>query len=238
MTELYSNIGANLLSNGIWIGLGLTLSILIFLIANGRKLFLLQVRLWQHGLISFFPTRDHYTRDRPLSLEKYLETAEYSLIYAGHWLAGSTQRDTLVALKKLLLLKKKVTLVLLSASLKEDVRQAYANFFGTDAANIKKDIESSWKLVSEWTNSLGSDEREHLTVKAHSEFIGHSAFGFDFGQKTTKVLIDQKLWGMERKNSYGFEFIKSKKDTTENSLLSRYQTSITKLSNNAAIQLN
>lgn len=238
MTEFLNNISANLVSNVIWIALLFAAGLLTYFFKRGFQAARLFKHLKQNGIISFFPNRDSYTKDRPQSLEKYLETADHSLLYVGHWLAVSTdQRDTLAALRNILLGKKTVTIVMLSDELTPELLTAYANFFGRPVQDIQNQIQAGWTIVGSWSHTLGAEERNKLVLKSHSEFIGHSAFAFDLGQKKSKILIDQKLWGLDRKNSYGIELIANPKvDVIENTLFSRYANSIAKLHQHAALK--
>jgi hypothetical protein len=236
MSEFFKDALVDIASNIIWIIILTAGSCLLYLVKNGFKTLKLFIRLKKNGIISFFPNRDSYTRDRPQSLEKYLETAEHSLLYVGHWLAVSIdQKNILDTFRNILLNKKTVTIVMLSDNLNPEIITKYANFFGRPAEDIKKQIENCWAIIDEWRLKLGAEEQKKLILKVHSEFIGHSAFLFDLGQKKSKALIDQKLWGLDRKNSYGIEFIANQKiDAEENTLFFRYMNSIIKLNDHAS----
>lgn len=234
---MFENVLAGVLGNLVWfLVLGLV-SACGFLSWKLRKLSGLVSRMMKSGITDFFPDRDSYTRDRRLSLEDYLQTAKTDLTYIGHWMAVSIdQRHTLDSIKDILHSGKNVGLILLSKNLSPEILASYARFFGKSEADFQFQIDSGWATLQKWKSTLGTDELKSLTIKSHGEFICHSAFVFDKGQSGGKILIDQKIWGLDRKNSFGFE-LSCKEDEKQNSrtLFDRYSRSLRDFADRAVV---
>ncbi|MGP8436152.1 hypothetical protein ACT2FY_18205 [Paraburkholderia fungorum] len=234
---MFENILAGVLGNAVWF---VFLPILMALAAWSWKLKKLSgfvSRMMRSGVTDFFPDRDSYTRDRKGNLEQYLQTAKTDLTYIGHWMAVTIdQRHTLDTIKSMLQNGKQISLILLNNNLPSDTLASYARFFGKTDTEFQSQIESGWNVIRKWRQTLGADEAKLLTIKFHVEFICHSAFVFDRGQESGKILIDQKIWGLDRKNSFGFEVSSARGDKSgERTLFERYSKSLKGLADHATV---
>lgn len=234
---MFENVLAGVLGNLVWYIILFLAGVCGFLGWKLRKLSAFISRMVRSGITDFFPDRDSYTRDRKMNLEQYIKTAKTDLTYIGHWMAVSTdQRHTLDAIKTMLQSGKKIALILLSKDLPQDILASYARFFGKTDAEFQSQVESGWAVIQRWRLALGADEAKMLTIKAHGEFICHSAFMFDRGQDVSKILIDQKIWGLDRKNSFGFELsYKNGAKSSEKTLFERYSNSLEGLADRAFV---
>ena len=226
-----NDLAIGIASNAIWALIAIT-PVLVWLAYNKIKGITLGAKFMRSGVVFYFPNRDSYARDRKLSLEEYLETAEKSLTYVGHWLAVSTdQRNTLNTLESMAKSGKVIQIVMLESNLSYDLLCAYARFFNRPPEIMRSDIKSSWDKIIEWHTTLGSREKGYVLLCSHSEFVSNSAFLFDENLNHQKILIDQKLWGQDRGNSYGIELHFEKKNEGKKShdLFFRYRKSIINL---------
>lgn len=234
---MFENVLAGVLANFVWLIILPLVLALAYVLLRFKRISRLVSRSAENGLTDFFPDRDSYTRDRAASLEQYLETAKSDLTYVGHWMAVSVdQRHTLDAIKSMLQAGKQITLVLLSKDLPVDIMASYARFFGKTDLDFSRQVAKGWDLIEKWRSELGREELKRLVLKSHEEFICHSAFVFDRGHGDEKILIDQKIWGLDRKNSFGFELSQNQKDRLgDRTLFSRYSRSLKELTEHAIV---
>ncbi len=223
------------IANAIYAAIASALLIAAFLIKNVNRL-LFHIRIIKSGFINFFPNRDSYTKDRGISLEEYLTSINSDLIYIGHWLSASIeQRNTFEALKEILKSGKSITLIFLSKDLPEHLEIEYAKFFGNDIKEFKNEINSGWATLLKWHSNLGTDEKSKIFILEHKNMICHSAFLLDSQSDKGKILIDQKIWGLKRKNSFGFELSKfNKRKKADKDLYERYYDSLNLIKSNSS----
>lgn len=230
MDEFIGSVIANIVSNILWV-LILSAVPVIFLLRNFLLGLLLGPKLRRAGVVSFFPDRDSYAKDRKLSLEDYVKTAKKTLCYAGHWLAVSADhRKILDSFEGVVRSEGRITIVMLDPNLNDELLAAYSKFFSRPREDLRQQISASWARIEGWKRTVGERDRQRITLKRHSEFVSNSAFFFDEGLKSQKILVDQKIWGLDRAMSFGLELAcDPKKKHKSCSLFSRYANSIANL---------
>lgn len=238
MSEEAKAVALNIFSNALWALLIAVPPLLIWIVSMFSR-YLVGGKFRRAGVIAFFPDRDSYASDRKLNLEDYLKTAAHSLTYAGHWLAISTDhRNTLTALSEMVAAGRKIDIVMLDQNLSNEMVAVYARFFSRSDADLRERISSAWTKVIAWRDGLSSDGRRLVTLRSHTEFVSNSAFMFDEDQRSQKILIDQKIWGLDRADSFGIELSFDRGRSSNKSMPSlyrRYSQSIRKLRHSARL---
>lgn len=183
------------------------------------------------GVSNFFPNRESYQKDRELSFLEYISSAKNSLSYCGHWLAFSIdQHNTLESLCELAQSGKSVQLILLDPNLPAEVLATYATYFNESEEYLRNQICNTWDKVTAAKKVLGNKAQSCLELRKHQEFISYSSFWFDKDHTQQHILIDVKIFGISRRDSYGIELkpmIGAVKSNT--SLFERYSRSIESL---------
>lgn len=180
------------------------------------------------GVSNFFPNRDSYHKYRDITFLEYIASANHTLSYCGHWLAFTIdQHNTLDALCDLAKGKKHVQLTLLDPELSEEVLISYATYFNEDKDYLLNQIKNTWNKVETAKKNLDTQSQENFELRKHKEFISYSSFWFDKGHENQHILIDAKIFGISRRDSYGVELKPSKNLVSSNiSLFDRYSKSI------------
>lgn len=183
------------------------------------------------GIRNFYPSRESYTKDRDLAFIDYIQSAQKSLHYYGHWLAFTNDQhgisDTLCQMAES---GKEINLILLDPSLPREIWVTYGRYLGEDASKLREAVEITWKKFSVAKQSLSKLGQKNLRLKRHIEFIPYSAFWFDKDHSHQHILIDMKLYGATRKDTYGMELqpVKASSSRTP-SLFDRYAESLQRL---------
>lgn len=183
------------------------------------------------GVSNFFPNRENYQKDRELSFLEYISSAKVSLSYCGHWLAFSIdQHNTLETLCELAQSGKNVQLILLDPSLPLEVLATYATYFNETEEYLRNQIHNTWAKVTDAKKKLGQKAQSCLELRKHQEFISYSSFWFDKNHAQQHILIDVKIFGISRRDSYGIELKPTSGAVKSNaSLFERYSRSIESL---------
>lgn len=183
------------------------------------------------GISNFYPNRDSYQKDRGQSFLEYISSAKNSLSYCGHWLAFSIdQHNTLESLCKLAQEGKHVQLILLDPNLPAELLKTYATYFNESEDYLRNQISNTWDKVTTARKMLGEKHQTCLELRKHQEFISYSSFWFDRDHVQQHILVDVKIFGISRRDSYGIELKPTSSDSDCNaSLFKRYSKSIESL---------
>lgn len=180
-------------------------------------------RLKNAAVKFIYTNRDSYTKDRKKSFEKYIESAEISFLYFGHWLAVSLdQKNTLNSLEKILNSERKATIIMIKKDLDESLINYYSELYNEDPENLKRNIKQNWNDVLNWRDSLSTIQQSNLSLREHTKKVSFSAFSFDRESPKNHILIDQKIWGLKRRDSFGIELCKKMSKGKERTLYCRY----------------
>lgn len=197
------------------------------------KWFAFKARSWlqripETGVSNFFQNRESYQKDRKLSFIEYISSAKNSLSYCGHWLAFSIdQHNTLESLCGLAQEGKSVQLILLDPNLPAEVLRTYATYFNESEEYLRNQICNNWEKVLAAKKMLGEKAQSCLELRKHQEFISYSSFWFDKNHVQQHILIDVKIFGISRRDSYGIELKPTNESVrSDASLFERYSRSI------------
>lgn len=165
-------------------------------------------RLMANGVSNFFASRADYVAHRTESTPaEYVLTANSELVYVGYWLAQATEIDKIAdAIRKLVDHNRMVELVLLDPDVPKGVLDMWARFFGETREAFESRVRSAWERLTALRNGLEPTKRARLVLRKHRQFTGGSAFLFDRGTPSEKMLVDFKLFAMGREQSFGLEF--------------------------------
>jgi hypothetical protein len=191
-------------------------------------------RMRRAGVSNIFASRAEYVRNRtPSSATEYMGTAKHEVVYVGFWLAQAGEIEPLHrALRSLLDRSVRVTLVLLDAELPEAQCERVAAVLDLSAAGLRDRLQNAWGDLMAFRRGLPANVASRLTLRGHGEHLQASAFIFDRGHPTAKTLVDFKLYGMGRQDSFGIELRPPKRDS-EVSLYARATRSFELISERA-----
>lgn len=160
------------------------------------------------GGLNFFSNREAYTRHKDHgSADSYItQQTKAEIIYVGFYLAQSCDIGNI--LNCLVSLANKgisVKVVLLDPS--SPNISATADFFMINKEHLVSCInETKNKLLRARRTSVSQDNKKKLSVYLHNKSITASAFIIDGTMpKVGRILLDHKLYGVPRENSYGIE---------------------------------
>lgn len=171
-------------------------------------------RLKDSGVINFYTCRSEYVKFRKQSsISDYIETANKELIYIGFWLAQGIEMENIT--KKLLqLLKRGCSVELIFLDPNSSHGDKIAEYLGTSFENYKARLTTTWRDIIKFKHSLPKDLKPRFILRSHNKHISSSAFIFDYNTETARTLVDIKLYGVGRENSFGIELQPSKLDNS------------------------
>lgn len=176
---------------------------------RGRDIILLWSvtrRLSANGIINFFATRADYIKYRQNgTVTKYIRTAERELIYVGLWLShGIEMANIRETLESLLEHGCYVELIFLDPTVR--YIESLADFLALSTDSVVTRINQSIYQMTSLKDSLPENLKPRFVLKAHSKLTTSSAFLIDQDTEHARVLIDFKLYGLGREQSFGIEF--------------------------------
>lgn len=160
------------------------------------------------GGVNFFSSRKSYTKYRDHGTpSEYISKCKSSVYYIGFWLSHSTEVGSAInTFREVLESGRKVTIVLLNPD--SDVILPCSQFLGLNPSELKSRINNSLDKFIELHHILSSSAKKNLTIKVHNIPISSSAFLLDSELGSGgRTLLDVKLYGFSRDDSFGIEFI-------------------------------
>jgi len=157
------------------------------------------------GLINFFSCRKVYNihKDHGKASD-YICKAKKELHYIGFWLASSTEEgNIIITLKDLIEKKIKVTIVLMDPNC--DSIKHFAEYSNMSHKEIKTRINKAIEKICEMFFNLSEEKKEYFDLRLHKISLNNSAFLIDVEEDYGKILIDFKLFGLSRDESFGME---------------------------------
>ena len=160
------------------------------------------------GIVNIFSSRKSYTERKDHgTAANYISNSKFSVYYIGFWLASSAEvGEILEIIKRLVLSSKKVYIVFIDPkfSLLLDECSIY---LGISSDEIKNRVDYSLNKLIDLKKELPENYCKNLTIKLHRVPLFASAFIIDYEQENEcKVLVDYKIYGFSRDDSYGIEF--------------------------------
>lgn len=180
------------------------------------------------GISFFISSRDQYKlmKDRE-TIAAYLAHATKSLVYVGFWHAKGIEIENLSrTLTKLVEQGILVELVMLDPELENHKSEIMAGYLGISPSSLRSRLSESIKSFCEIKNSLPAEHQDKLVIRTHSEVIYASCFLLDYKSKSAKTLVDIKIFGAGRQNSFAMELTPNE---DENSLYNRFTHSFLEL---------
>ncbi|MFL1597299.1 hypothetical protein [Gordonia amicalis] len=189
-------------------------------------------RLRRNGILNFFANRSEYVKHRKNgTIRDYLRTAEHSISYVGFWLAHGVEISNIGhELASLAKEGKFVEVVLLNP--KSELIPALSTYLNLPEPSVVKRINDALSHLQQARDSLPADHAHLFRLKLHSQLLTASAFLLDTNKPGAKVLVDFKLFGSDRDNTFGIEFQELDK-TTPSSLSQRVTNAYRKISSSA-----
>ena len=162
-------------------------------------------RLRSYGISNLFARRSDYVRYRKqATIAEYLETAKHSITYVGFWLAHGTEMENISTyMPELLKQGRTVTFVLMqpnSAHL-----ETLSAYMGIPADQVARRIKVALDKFQETKQSLSPSAGDRFSVRVHNAPITASAFLLDLDHPSAKILVDFKVYGHSREDSFGIE---------------------------------
>ena len=173
-----------------------------------KIMFRLVKDFFSSGGLNFFSNREAYTRHKDHgAADNYLtQQTKADIIYVGFYLAQSCDIGNI--LNCLVSLSNKginVKVVLLDPS--SPNISATSDFFMINKDHLISCVnETKNKLLKARRNSVSEDNKKNFNIYLHNKPITTSAFIIDGTMpKIGRILLDHKLYGVARENSYGIE---------------------------------
>lgn len=191
-------------------------------------------RLRRAGLNYLIPSRAHYRfLHKGETIGKYLGGVQHTLIYVGFWHAKGVEMDNIRdAFRGLLEKGCTIELVLLSNEIEDAKIEIISKYLGIATSGFRSRVSEAWNYITELKKQLPKKDVGRFIVKAHKEAIYASCFIIDHDTASAKALIDIKIFGLSRENSFSMELVKTEE---ENNLYNRFVTSFFKIIDAAEI---
>jgi len=160
------------------------------------------------GIINIFPSRKSYIERKDHgTASTYISQSKFSLYYIGFWLASSTEIGAILnEIKKLIFDSKKVFIVFIDPGASLLINQS-SIYLGLSSDEIKIRVENSLNKLLMLKENIQEEYKNNLVIKLHRVPLSASAFIIDSEQeKDCKILIDYKIYGSSRDDSYGIEY--------------------------------
>jgi len=169
-------------------------------------------RLKDTGVSNFFTSRSDYALFRKQkTISDYISTARKELVYVGFWLAKAVEIENIQdKLRELLDRGCTVELVFLDRNLDPTLRSKIAACLGMSQDSLVGRLDCTWSDMRSFRDDLPEEVKPRFILRSHQEFISSSALIFDPATEHAKTLVDFKLYGAGRQNSFGIELKPSK----------------------------
>jgi len=157
------------------------------------------------GVINFFPSRKTYISHRDHGkASEYIKGTKYELIYTGFWLASSTEMGNIIeVIKQLVENNIKVIIILMDPS--ANCIDHFSNYTGLGKKDIIGRINSSIEKFISMYNSLSIEGKNNFQLRLHNVPLSSSSFIIDKDHEQGKILVDFKIYGLSRDDSFGIE---------------------------------
>jgi hypothetical protein len=162
-------------------------------------------RLVSAGVFAFYARRSDYVKHRRQStISEYLDTSKRSIAYVGFWLAHGTEiEDIANTIPRLLQNGRSVSLLFMDPA--SPHLASLSEYLNIDAQQIAQRIRASIGKFSRARQDLNPAERDRLSLRIHHAPLTASAFLIDIDTPQAKILVDVKIFGLSRDDSYGME---------------------------------
>lgn len=167
----------------------------------------LAIEFYGSGCVNFFSCRNSYRAYKAHgTASNYISQASRSVIYVGFWLAHETEiSDIRPTIKNLLESGRIVTIVLIDSD--SEIVDYCSKFLGIRSDEVKNRVVATKSKFLELYSDLSADAKKRFHLKFHRVPISSSAFLVDHEVPTAaRTLVDFKLYGFSRDDSFGIEF--------------------------------
>jgi|GEM_PF-4706429 len=165
-------------------------------------------RLASAGISNFFTSRNDYNKYRhEKTLEEFIKSAKTSFAYFGiafSTATGPTRLDS--TFRDLLSNGVSVDIYIVDASSSVETLDAIGLLYGVNRKHVRTTCGQALAHFREFYDSLPIDQKGSFRVFLHEAPISYSAFVFDRGQKSQKLLVDYKIFGIGKDSSFGIQF--------------------------------
>ncbi|MGW5441535.1 hypothetical protein [Nocardia asteroides] len=199
-------------------------------ISDVRAFWLITRRLKRNGVDNFFAKRSDYVRYRRHgTIQEYVNTAKHDLKYVGFWLAHGVEISNIGEhLAKMAQSGRSVEIVLLDPTC--SYLPFLAQYLNLPEAAVASRIYAALNQLQKAREDVPANLAHLFRIKLHTKMITASAFLVDSTSDTSRLLVDFKLYGADRDNTFGIEF---KRVSTEDSLYKRVYDSYDRICTSA-----
>jgi len=160
------------------------------------------------GIVNVFSSRQSYLKQKEHgTAANYISQTNSCLYYIGFWLASSTEVGTVLnKIETLIYESKKVYIVFIDPTFTPLLDQL-SIYLGLSSVEITSRVEYALNKLIILKKGLSEKYSGNLIIKSHRVPLSTSAFIIDpEDKKKCKILIDYKIYGCSRDDSYGIEF--------------------------------
>ena len=116
----------------------------------------------------------------------------------------------------------------------DDVRaEVIAAYLGITVSSFRVRLAEAWDQMRRYRQAIPAECRDKFVLRAHNEAVYSSCFIIDYGTPSAKVLVDIKLYGIGRENSFAIELVNP---GTMNSLYDRFAMSFQRIRDKSTIE--
>jgi hypothetical protein len=192
-------------------------------------------RLRRSGVRHLITSRAEYRYLRGgETIPQYLSSVTRSLVYVGFWHAKGIEMDNLEATFTTLVNRGcHVEIVLLDPAIDEVRAEVIAAYLGITLTSFRARLMEAWDQMRRYRLAIPAERREQFILRAHREAVYSSCFIIDHGAPNARILVDIKLYGIGRENSFAIELADPK---LTNSLYDRFAISFQRIRDKSVVQ--
>ena len=175
------------------------------------------------GIINIFPNRSSYInhKEHGTSSQYIHNNCSHEFLYIGFWLANGIEIGSIIEeLKNMVNNNIKVTVIFVNIKNELLIKNISTNMSISTDELINR-IEQSLSRLETMKEQLPDELKKYLEIRVHNIPITASAFLLDYNDSSKcKILVDYKMYGLSREESYGIEYSDISKEITRKMLKS------------------
>lgn len=184
------------------------------------------LRMKTAGVSYFIPRRTDFRHLKGgENITAYLQTTQREMIYVGFWNAkGLEHEDLRQCYKGLLERGCRIAIVMLDPDTPAPIMNGLAHHLAMSEAALRARLLESWRAMLAFRATLPHDSQSRLSLRAHSQVITASCQIIDRGHTTARALLDVKLFGQGRENTFAMELRPVAKDGLYERVVASYMS--------------
>jgi hypothetical protein len=165
------------------------------------------LRLQSAGVSYFIPSRTDFKHLKGgASITEYLSKLQKELIYVGFWHAKGIEHESIRNLYiELLRRGRQIVIVMLDPNCSPEILAGLSRHLAMTQGALVARLQESWRDMMSFQESLPPHLRTRFALLAHREILTASCQVIDRETPTAKALLDVKLYGQGREDTFAIE---------------------------------